>query len=230
MKSKNFFSLVVVSLIVYIISKDLSFNSNDLFDTENDLKYRMEFLSNYTELITGGKVIFNYSKSVGTYCKVKKNITNKEVPFRIPKEFAVCGGIFHFILVEIYPFKIELSEIIMRYLKHKYNNIEITANKTQLFLFAYSLMYNLKADKEKIFTYLKKIGKSDHFSQLNDIQISYLKSISKNLYTLNQYSDDEIKLGDLIGITRTKLSEDNSEIWSAVEKHFRNHPLNVSIK
>lgn len=87
--SASFFLLATV--VLGILSIDLSFSNNKYFDTEEDIKFRKDYNSNYTELITGGKVVFDYSDVAGTYCRAKKNLTEGEFVFKIPSEFLICG-------------------------------------------------------------------------------------------------------------------------------------------
>lgn len=94
MKKMNLFSsffLLLVFETIGIFNSDLSFAKNKYFDTDEDIKFRRDYNSNYTNLITKGSVVFDYSESSGTYCTVKKHISPKEFVFQIPKEFLICG-------------------------------------------------------------------------------------------------------------------------------------------
>ncbi len=52
---------------------------------------RLNWNKNYTQLITGGSVDFEYSDDKGTHCLVKRDLDYKETTFKIPNEFIICG-------------------------------------------------------------------------------------------------------------------------------------------
>lgn len=198
---------------------DLSQYSFKYFDDQEDLKFREEFHKNYTQSVTKGKVVFEYNELKGTHCKAAKNISSREFVFSIEGEFLICG-------FDIYPFKFELKELIYGFLSRKYQqNVNETKAKTALYLFAYKMMYHKLADKERVESYLKRVGKDYYISRLNEKQEAYLKSLPHTLYTVHMYDDEESKLNEYIGLPN--LKNEVLEVFEFVEKHYRKHHLSV---
>lgn len=131
-------------------------------------------------------------------------------------------------LVDIYPFKFELKDVIYRHLSQNSQNMNQTKMDTQHFLFAYMLLYHKKADKEKIKKYLKQTGKSYYLTRLNEKQQGYLDSLSDTFYSYQMNDEDETTFGDIVGLTSVKTQSEVYHVYSVVEKHFKNHPLGVS--
>jgi hypothetical protein len=82
---KIFFIVILIGLTASVLFRD---------DHETLLE-RLKWNKNYTNLITGGSVDFQYSEEKGTHCLVKRDLDYKETTFTIPREFIICGCIYN---------------------------------------------------------------------------------------------------------------------------------------
>src|SRR5689334_20048323 len=102
---KIFFLIISICILSSILCEDTYIYR----ETEETIRKRAEFNRNYTQLITGGKVAFEYDEIKGTHCVAKEDIEKKEFAFKVPKEFTICS-------FEMFPYKFEIKEAMMDYM------------------------------------------------------------------------------------------------------------------
>lgn len=220
---------MILTLFIYLsftilttYMMDLSFSGIQYDSSEEDINKAVEFNKNYTELITQGKITFDYDKSFGTYCKAQQEINKAEFVIKVPSDFPICA-------FDIFPFKFELKDIIYSHLKKKYgNNVNETNARTLKYLSTYRLLYNKNADQVKVENYLRKVGKQYYINRINERQQAYLDSLPKIQYNEPMLEKEDRILAEIVGFPITS-SDEYEEIHDLVEKYFRHSNLKVII-
>lgn len=62
-----------------------------LKDSPEKVKERFNWNVKHQSLITKDRVAFEYTEILGTHCRVKKDLFDKEFTFSIPNNFILCG-------------------------------------------------------------------------------------------------------------------------------------------
>jgi hypothetical protein len=56
---------------------------------------RLNWNKNHTQLITKGKVDFEWSEDKGTHCIAREDLYRKKFTFYIPKQYVTCACIYY---------------------------------------------------------------------------------------------------------------------------------------
>lgn len=65
--------------------------SEFLNDSPEKVKQRFNWNVEHQSLITEDRVAFEYTEILGTHCRAKKDLFEKEFTFSIPNKFILCG-------------------------------------------------------------------------------------------------------------------------------------------
>jgi hypothetical protein len=209
-------TIFILSSLIILISFTLiqSEIRPTYIESEEHEMSRLKFGQNYTNLVTKGKVVFEYEPSKGIYCKANKDIANKEFVFKIPKEFIFC-------FFDMFPFKFELKEAVHDYFIQKFGGKQNneTQTRTTTYLFTYGLMYLNYDNKEIVKDELSRLNLGHYIIEQNPHVKEYFETLPTTLYTLHSYTDDEFKLLKILGF---QIDEGETELES-VFKHVQKH-------
>jgi hypothetical protein len=202
-------------LLFYKISSEYALQYEDT--REMALK-RLQFGQNNTERVSRGKVNFEFTDSNGVYCKANSNLYEKEFAFKIPKEFIICS-------FDIFPFKFELQEAIMGFLKKKYLNANSdTKTRGPMYLFAFHMMFIKYENKSLVFDYLKMNNMEYYMVNYTKDIMSYVDSLPTSTYTTHMYSEVDRRFIQSIGFAFDKGDETN-EIYEYVIDYINQNNL-----
>jgi len=213
-------SIILSFTVLKITSNNLSYSGIKYDSSPEDIKKTIEFNKNYTELITDGKITFDYDQKLGTYCTARQNVHPTEFVIKVPNNFTMCS-------YEIFPFMSELKDMIHSHLsKRPGANPNETNSRTIKFLSAFRLLYNKNADQEKVENYLRKIGKEYYINRLNEQQQGYLNSLPKIVYNEPMLDKDDRRFGEMIGFPINPI-DDYQDVIDSLTRQLRNSPHKV---
>ena len=174
---------------------------------------RLNFGKNYTERITGGKVIFDYEESKGVYCKANKDLYSNEFTFEIPREFVICS-------FDIFPYMFELKEPLVNYLKIANVRAGNYTSIAFMYLFTFNLMYINFQNKTFIENHLKDIKKDYYIPIISQESINYMNSLPKTYYSSLMLNEEEIELQNNLGLNLIQ-NDQSKELHEIVIKYVK---------
>ena len=86
-KISNFF-LMLLYLVLFFSKTCVS---RAFSDSMSKIETRSKFIQKYSNLITKGKISYEYSEEKGYYCRANKDLYKSEIVMTVPKEFIICG-------------------------------------------------------------------------------------------------------------------------------------------
>lgn len=218
---------MIIKLSIFLSFTVLNISTINLSHTEikydsspEDIRRTIEFNQNYTEMVTEGRISFDYNEKLGTYCTARKPLKKADLAIKVPINFTMCS-------YDIFPFMFELKDIIYSHLSKKIgNNVNDTNSKTIKYLSALKFLYHKNADQEKVEEYLRKNGKEYYINRLNDQNKAYLDSLPKIQFNEPMLDKDDRFLAELIGFPVANTDE-YQEIIDLLVRHYSYTPLKV---
>ena len=203
LKITNFLILIVIFNLLLLDS--ISCNNFDLehrfVDNLEMAMKRLNFGRNYTDQVTKGKVIFDYSDKKGVHCKANSDLGKKEFVFKIPNKLVKCS-------FDIFPYKIELIQAVNSYFLNKYGQpTNTTRGYIMKYTFALDLMFAVYDKKEQIYNHLRFTARDFYINEYTEEFMEYLESLPAAVYTSEMYSDEERKLMEVAGIRSSRVEE-----------------------
>ena len=86
MKTNVIFKSILILSLLYTVYTGYKY-SEDF----NSVLSRLNWSKDHTQLITKGKVEFEYTNEKGTHCLAKDNLRIKEFVFRVPNDYLICA-------------------------------------------------------------------------------------------------------------------------------------------
>lgn len=179
MKIKKWsFNLESIKLIIIIcqIFSILPFASNNELSIPTSIEEKLNYYNSNLKNFSNGKISIEYAENKGFFCKAQKEIKEREMVFSIKKDHILCS-------FDSFPLKFELLEALIHFTSHHTTNDSTDKSKIFLYLFSY---YLILIEKGKV----PEVSK-----EMKD----YLQTLPKNLGTIYEYDDEEIKILNLVG-------------------------------
>jgi hypothetical protein len=169
------FNSILIIVIFQIFSSLPNIKTNQI-SVPNSIEEKLNFYNSHLKNFSNGKISIEYTENKGFFCKAQKEIKNREMVFSIKKDHILCS-------FDSFPLKFELLEALLHFTSHHTTNDSTDKSKIFLYLFSY---YLILIEKGKV---------PEASKEMRD----YLLTLPKNIGTVYEYDDDEIKFLNIIG-------------------------------
>lgn len=210
--------------ILHILLLSSLLLTNQSFLEDSIETHRLEWSSDKVKEYSKDKIHIEYSEDKGVYCKANEDLFKNQFTFDIPSDYIICG-------FDLFPFKIELNDIIQRIYNSKYGKEgEIRDSykpRHAIHLFTLYLIYLDYKDKSEIETILTSNNLNEYkenasFSRKR--QLEYLNTLPKSIFTKEMYDEDEYELFKIVG-NHLEISNDISLVYNGLVNELKQNKL-----
>jgi len=133
----------------------------------------------------------------------------------------------NYFIVDMFPYKSEVREIIKTYLIEKINTINFLKTdidlhiETEIYTTAFLLMFLRYENQEAIWNKLRMLGNSFYIFKHKNEALKYIYTLPEYSFTRYTYGEDELLLEGKLGFENEDIARDIGHLYAMIMEYFK---------